>query len=41
MESVDKLASCDVVLAVFNKSNRSMDAGYYGYGYGYGQYAAH
>ena len=39
MESVDKLASCDVVLAVFNKSNRNMDAGYYGYGYGYGQYS--
>jgi protein-tyrosine kinase len=39
MESVDKLASCDVVLAVFNKSNRNMDTGYYGYGYGYGQYA--
>jgi protein-tyrosine kinase len=39
MESVDKLASCDVVLAVFNKSNRNIDTGYYGYGYGYGQYA--
>jgi exopolysaccharide/PEP-CTERM locus tyrosine autokinase len=39
MESVDKLASCDVVLAVFNKSKTNMDAGYYGYGYGYGQYA--
>ena len=39
MESVDKLASCDVVLALFNKSKRNMDAGYYGYGYGYGQYA--
>jgi len=39
LESVDKLASCDVVLAVFNKSNRNMDAGYYGYGYGYGQYS--
>ncbi|MEI6333026.1 MAG: XrtA-associated tyrosine autokinase [Methylococcaceae bacterium] len=39
MESVDKLASCDVVLAVFNKSNKNMDSGYYGYGYGYGQYA--
>jgi exopolysaccharide/PEP-CTERM locus tyrosine autokinase len=39
MESVDKLASCDVVLAVFNKTKRNMDAGYYGYGYGYGQYA--
>lgn len=39
MESVGKLASCDVVLAVFNKTKRNMDAGYYGYGYGYGQYA--
>jgi len=39
MESVDKLASCDVVLAVFNKSKTNTDTGYYGYGYGYGQYA--
>jgi len=39
MESVDKLSSCDVVLAVFNKSQANMDSGYYGYGYGYGQYA--
>jgi len=39
MESVEKLASCDVVLALFNKTRRSMDGGYYGYGYGYGQYA--
>ena len=39
MESVDKLASCDVVLALFNKSKRSKDGSYYGYGYGYGQYA--
>ena len=39
MESVDKLASCDVVLAVFNKTKANMDSGYYGYGYGYGQYA--
>jgi protein-tyrosine kinase len=39
MESVDKLSSCDVVLAVFNKSNRNMDIDYYKYGYGYGQYA--
>ena len=39
MESVDKLASCDVVLALFNKSKRNMDGSYYGYGYGYGQYA--
>jgi len=39
MESVDKLTSCDVVLALFNKSKRNMDSGYYGYGYGYGQYA--
>jgi protein-tyrosine kinase len=38
MESVDKLASCDVVLALFNKSKRNMDGGYYGYGYGYGKY---
>lgn len=42
MASVDKLAACDVVLAVFNKSKRSLvDAYYgYGYGYGYGQYAS-
>lgn len=39
MESVDKLASCDVVLALFNKSKRNTEGGYYGYGYGYGQYA--
>ena len=39
MESVDKLSSCDVVLAVFNKTKTNMDSGYYGYGYGYGQYA--
>jgi protein-tyrosine kinase len=39
MESVDKLASCDVVLALFNKSKRNTDGGYYGYGYGYGKYA--
>jgi protein-tyrosine kinase len=39
MESVEKLASCDVVLAVFNKSNTTMDTDYYRYGYGYGQYA--
>jgi protein-tyrosine kinase len=39
MESVDKLASCDVVLAVFNKANRTSDTDYYRYGYGYGQYA--
>ncbi len=38
IESVGKLASCDVVLAVFNKSNRKMDPGYYGYGYESGQY---
>ena len=38
MESVEKLASCDVVLAVFNKTKRNMDINYYGYGYGYGQY---
>ena len=35
MESVEKLASCDVVLAVFNKTTRNMDEGYYGYGYGH------
>ena len=39
MESVEKLASCDVVLAIFNKTKRNMDVDYYGYGYGYGQYA--
>ncbi|MDD2660821.1 MAG: XrtA-associated tyrosine autokinase [Methylococcales bacterium] len=39
MESVEKLASCDVVLAVFNKANRTSDTDYYRYGYGYGQYA--
>jgi exopolysaccharide/PEP-CTERM locus tyrosine autokinase len=39
MESVEKLASCDVVLAVFNKANRTSDIDYYRYGYGYGQYA--
>lgn len=39
MESVDKLESCDVVLAVFNKANRTSDTDYYRYGYGYGQYA--
>ena len=39
MESVEKLAACDVVLALFNKAKRNMDADYYGYGYGYGQYA--
>jgi exopolysaccharide/PEP-CTERM locus tyrosine autokinase len=38
MESVNKLASCDVVLALFNKSKRNTDGGYYGYGYGYGRY---
>lgn len=32
MESVNKLASCDIVLAVLNKANTSNDAGYYGYG---------
>lgn len=36
MESVKKLSSCDVVLALLNKSQRVGDAGYYGYGYGYG-----
>jgi exopolysaccharide/PEP-CTERM locus tyrosine autokinase len=39
MESVEKLAACDVVLAVFNKTKRNMEADYYGYGYGYGHYA--
>jgi len=39
MESVAKLATCDVVLALFNKTKRNMDINYYGYGYGYGQYA--
>jgi exopolysaccharide/PEP-CTERM locus tyrosine autokinase len=39
MESVGKLAACDVVLAVFNKSKKNMDINYYGYGYGYGHYA--
>lgn len=39
MESVDKLASCDVVLAVFNKAKGTMDTDYYRYGYGYGHYA--
>lgn len=32
MESVKKLESCDVVLTVLNKSQRSMDMNYYGYG---------
>ncbi|CAA9889372.1 Protein-tyrosine kinase [Candidatus Methylobacter favarea] len=35
MESVNKLASCDVVLAVLNKSRVGMEASYY---YKYGQY---
>jgi len=39
MEAVGKLISCDVVLAVFNKTKRNMDINYYGYGYGYGHYA--
>ncbi len=38
MESVEKLAACDVVLALFNKTKKNMDINYYGYGYGYGQY---
>jgi exopolysaccharide/PEP-CTERM locus tyrosine autokinase len=37
MESVEKLSSCDVVLAVFNKAQSSMEG--YQYGYGYGQYS--
>jgi exopolysaccharide/PEP-CTERM locus tyrosine autokinase len=37
MESVEKLSSCDVVLAVFNKARSSSEG--YQYGYGYGQYA--
>jgi exopolysaccharide/PEP-CTERM locus tyrosine autokinase len=36
-ESVEKLSSCDVVLAVFNKTQTAMDG--YKYGYGYGHYA--
>ncbi len=36
MESIEKLASCDVVLSVLNKVNRTPLEGYYGYGYGYG-----
>lgn len=32
MESVNKLASCDVVLAVLNKANTTSEANYYGYG---------
>lgn len=32
MESVNKLSSCDVVLAVLNKANITSDASYYGYG---------
>jgi exopolysaccharide/PEP-CTERM locus tyrosine autokinase len=39
LESVAKLAACDVVLAVFNKTKKNMDINYYGYGYGYGHYA--
>ena len=39
LESVEKLAACDVVLAVFNKTKKNMDINYYGYGYGYGHYA--
>ncbi len=34
LESVKKLQSCnDVVLAVLNKAQRNLNAGYYGYGY--------
>ena len=40
MESVSKMAVCDVVLLVFNKTLISLSDGYY-YGYGYGQYATH
>ncbi|MBE0437089.1 MAG: AAA family ATPase, partial [Methylomicrobium sp.] len=32
MEAVKKLESCDVVLALLNKTQRSMDLNYYGYG---------
>jgi len=32
MESVNKLASCDVVLTVLNKAKSNNDASYYGYG---------
>jgi protein-tyrosine kinase len=39
MESVEKLSSCDVVLAVFNKTQSAGDG--YKYGYGYGQYGHH
>jgi exopolysaccharide/PEP-CTERM locus tyrosine autokinase len=35
-ETVGKLEKCDVVLALLNKANRSLDFGAYGYGYGYG-----
>ncbi len=36
LESIDKLASCEVVLSVLNKVHRTSLEGYYGYGYGYG-----
>jgi exopolysaccharide/PEP-CTERM locus tyrosine autokinase len=36
MESVNKLSTCDVVLAVFNKSKGNTGGAFYGYGYGYG-----
>ena len=32
LESVKKLESCDVVLALLNKTKRSLDMNYYGYG---------
>lgn len=32
MESVKKLESCDVVMALLNKTKRSLDMNYYGYG---------
>ena len=36
--SVDKLAACEVVLAVLNKTKMGLVDSYYGYGYGYGRY---
>ena len=35
-ESVAKLASCDVVMTLLNKTKKELDL--YGYGYGYGKY---
>lgn len=39
LESVEKLSSCDIVLALFNKARNHYN-GSYGYGYGYGLYGA-